>query len=94
MLTRVELRRLRQQVCLGSLLYDDYDNDLGIDPYKCSAFFDSYLEYLGELMKEDGIKWGREYYLGKYDNMSNLWHYYTLYVEDPLPKEEEEQLLW
>ena len=92
MLTKGQLAQLRKEICLNSLFLDDYENSLGIDKRTVCAFFEGYTEYLEDLMQDevedfddgDFFDW-----LGKYDNTENLWGYYNLYAEDPLPIKEE-----
>ena len=90
MLTRQELKKLRNQVCKCSLFYSDYENTLGIDRKVVSDFFDGYFEYLIEVAEENGENLnviGNTYYdrIFKYDNIENLENWYMCFEEDPLP---------
>ena len=86
MWTKKRLWELRRQVRLGSLYSKDYENSFGIDKNFCQTFFDGYMEYLGELMDEDGV--GHRYYdyLSSYDTAKNLYNWYGMFdTIDPLP---------
>lgn len=76
------LEQLRKEIVLGSLFTNDYKNTFGINPNAVQDFFDGYLEYLAELMKEDGVIDG-DY--EKYDTTDNLLAWYYMFDEDPLP---------
>ena len=81
-----KLWALRQQITLGSIYFKDYQNELGVEEHTCSDFFDGYLDYLEELMKEDGIPDDRAWdYLKYYDTREELWNWYGCFEEDPLP---------
>ena len=57
---------------------------MGVEEHACCDFFDGYMEYIGELMAEDG--------LGAYDTPENLENWYGCFCdEDPLPITEEEE---
>lgn len=42
------LPELRSQICLGSVYFDDYRNEYGINPKFLSNFFEDYLDWLDE----------------------------------------------
>ena len=68
-LTKDELWGLRQDIRLGSLFTRDYENRFGIDPRYVQDSFDGYLDYLGEIMKEE---------IPRYDD-NNYWDYLDEY---------------
>lgn len=47
-----DIKKLRKEICLNSIYYDDYRNTLMIDEWEVCAFFDGYLEHLGEVVEE------------------------------------------
>ena len=93
MWTKNKLWALRQQIVLNSLYVADYRNDMGVEEHTCCDFFDGYVEYIGELMSEDGIHDDRFFdHLGAYDTPENLESWYGCFCdEDPLPITEEEE---
>ena len=93
MMTKDELWALRQEIKLGSLFYADYRNSFGINTQPVCDFFDGYLEYLDEEMREtiSGYDDARFFdHLPDYDNPENLWNWYGMFEADPLPVPEEE----
>lgn len=81
-----QLWALRQRIPLGSLYFKDYRNKLGVEEHTCCDFFDGYLDYLWELMEEDGIHDDAAWdHLKDYDTSENLWNWYGCFEEDPLP---------
>ncbi len=91
-LTEKDVIKLRKEVPIGSLFLRDYRNTFGVDTRMVCEFFDAYLEYLGELMEEDGIpdaKFWDE--IGNYDNDKNLTAWFNCYVESPLYYYEENE---
>ena len=75
----IQLWRLRQDIILNSLYLNDYENRYDIDLREVNTFFDSYLNYLEDLMEEEIVGFKDEQffdYLGQYDNRKNLidWH--------------------
>lgn len=70
------LWELRQQIVLGSIFTDDYKNSFGFAPKSVQDFFDGYVEYLEELIKEDRNKTDYVFRLEKYDNADNLIDYF------------------
>lgn len=81
MLTRLQLRQLRNEITINSLFLKDYSNTLDIDPKKVYNFFDSFLDYIFEERSN-----GLDFYdvLDKYDNISTLYDYYLSFTDDPL----------
>lgn len=97
LLTRDELWSLRQEIPIGSLYLADYENSFGIDKHEVSAFFDGYIDFLDELMQEDGVG-DKDYWnsLTNYDNAENLDRWYGCFDSEyvmkfePEPDEEEQ----
>mgnify|MGYP006988846606 CR=1 FL=1 len=84
MLDIKQLEFLKQNIPIGSLYTNDYENSLNICPIDVQNFFDSYLEYLLDLQMEE-----EEYEVEKdisyYDTLKNLENWYECYEDDPLP---------
>lgn len=80
-----DVKKLRKEIVLGSLFLSDYKNSLGIDKNSARGFFDGYLEFLGELMEEDGVEdcgfWRQ---IDSYDNEENLEEWFFCFDECPL----------
>ena len=75
-ITEKTLINLRKQIILNSLYLNDYKNDIGIDARAAQEFFDGYLEYLAELMDDDGISDAAYFeHLSEYDTDENLLNY-------------------
>lgn len=92
MLTKAELKELRSQIVLNSIYVADYRNDMGIEEHESCDFFEGYVSYLDELIKEDypnakDNDWSG--LLENYDTIDNLWDWYCCFEEDPLPRERE-----
>lgn len=88
MLTKRQLKQLRNEIVLNSLFYKDYSNSLYIKEKTACDFFDGYVEYLLEIAQENNIKTDSILdiiYL--YDNINNLWNYYNLIEGDALPRD-------
>lgn len=67
------LWKLRMEIVLGSIYYADYANSFGFTTHSVCDFFDSYLEYLGELAEEEfGVHYTYEDLLS-FDNADNLY---------------------
>ena len=47
-----DIKKLRREICLNSIYYDDYKNSLMLDEWEVCAFFDGYLENLGYEVEE------------------------------------------
>lgn len=80
--TKEDLWALRKEIVVNSIHFDDYRNSFGIDKYSVSNFFDSYLDYLEELMLFDGKEDANDKffdYLDEYDNSDNLLEFYNTY---------------
>ena len=89
-----QLWELRQEIVLGSLYLADYENSFGIDRDKVCTFFDGFLSYVEELMKEDIVDFDDAKffdYLPSYDKPEYLAEWYGMFEEDPLPIPVEER---
>ncbi len=92
MLSKLQLKRLRNDIKLNSLYYSDYQNRYNINEKQVCDFFDSYIQYLNELEQEniqEGLQQKELDFNGffeKYDNIENLYNYYNCYDIDPLSK--------
>ncbi len=85
MLTKNQLLQLRKEIVLNSLYYSDYKNSFGIDEHIVCNFFDSYIEYLQELEKENNEDLSIDDFFNKYDTHENLIDYYFyMFEDDPL----------
>lgn len=91
-MTDKQIISLREDIILGSLFLSDYKNTLNIKVEDAFDFFDTFLNYLGELMEEeikdysDSKFWD---YLPEYDTTENLLDFFHSYPYE-LEKEEEE----
>jgi len=88
MLSQTDLWKLRQEIPLGSLYVADYRNSFGIDPHKVCDFFDGFLEFVGEEMREDHPGFDDKDFwelLPDYDTPEQLLDWYYCFEEDPLP---------
>lgn len=83
-LTDAALIDLRKQIVLHSIRYRDYENTYGLDSHEVLEFFDGYVDYLGELMSEDGHT-DEEFFdiLKEYDTDENLISWYGMFTENP-----------
>ena len=97
MMSEETLWKLRQEIKLGSLFVSDYCNSFGIDPHKVCDFFDGFLEFVREAMREnypgrDDVSFWE--LLPDYDQPEWLLDWYYCFDEDPLrapeTKEDEE----
>ena len=72
-----KLWKLRKEIVLGSLFYNDYKNSFDIPEKACFNFFDSFMEYCWDIESEEenGLtEW--EDVINKYDNKDELWNYF------------------
>ncbi len=94
MLTEKELTKLRSQIVLNSLFMSDYENDIGVNPENVQNFFDSYIEFMRENAKEQGIEDDHLDEISDYDTPESIYDYYRFnYDDDPLPKDEVYQYM-
>ena len=75
-LTANELWNIRKQIKLGSIYVSDFNNREGYKAEDISNFFDGYVEYIYELMGEDGAD---EDAFSSYDNIENLERWFYCY---------------
>ena len=85
-LNKSQLWNLRKEIVLNSLYFDDYDNSFGLDKYNLSLFFDGYLEFLEEEMKDNIENYDDNMFFeylrsDDYDNEDNLYDWYMI-IED------------
>lgn len=97
-MTYNELKRnlweLRKDVSLCSLYYSDYENSFDIDPHIVADFFDSYADFIGELMEEEhGANYDFYKLLKGYDTPENLVEWFGCYDCPPFDFEEVEEEL-
>ena len=74
MLTKKQLKTLRNEITLNSLFLKDYSNSLFIKEKTACNFFDSFID---DIYNNDDVS-GLSFYdvLEKYDNIDNLYNYY------------------
>lgn len=95
-ITQAQLWKLRLEIVLNSLYYSDYENSLGLNRRIVSVFFDGFLEFVEEEMKEDIADFtDNDFFrhLPAYDNSEYLWQYFCGFEEvlpGCYPAEEEE----
>ena len=75
-----QLWNLRKDIVLNSLFLTDYENRYRVDPQEAYDFFDGWLEFLEEEMREEIPDFKDDnffVYLDKYDTPKNLraWWY-------------------
>ena len=82
---------LRKQIYLNSLFFSDYENSYGIDSHQVCNFFDGFIDYISELMDEDGMS-DEDFFnnLDKYDTTNNLLKWYGCFDENPFTLEVED----
>ena len=82
---------LRKQIYLNSLFFSDYENSYGIDSHQVCNFFDGFIDYISELMDEDGVS-DEDFFnnLDKYDTTDNLLEWYGCFDENPFTLEVED----
>ena len=73
-LTKQQLWKLRQEIVLNSLFIYDYENSFKFNASDVSVFFDGYVEFINELMEEDGNN-----DFNGYDNAETLLHWFNCY---------------
>ena len=91
MLTRKQLKQLRDEITLNSLLIKDYSNSLFIKPQTVCNFFNSFIDYM-ECSYLNKYKHNASSYndlFDEYDNLNNLYEYYNyLYEYDALVQDD------
>lgn len=80
MLTKEQIKQLRQDIVVGSIFSADYENSLGIDRNDAYYFSEGYLDYLRELTGSSELE-----VLDRADTLNNMWSYYQMFEKDPLP---------
>lgn len=73
--SKEDLWALRNQIVVNSNYYSDYQNTFGIACKSVCDFFDGWLDFITEIMIEDGHKDARDNffdYFDKYDNPDTL----------------------
>ena len=83
-LTEKALIQLRKEIVLGSVFLHDYENSFGISKTQVCVFFDSYVEYIWEEMKETGVE--DETRFNEFDNDHTLIEWYRCYETNPFTK--------
>ena len=79
-----KLWRLRQEICLNSLYYSDYNNSFGIDCHKVCDFFDGFLDYCESwIMDGNGGKYPTLEQIFELDTKEILWNYWYMFLECP-----------
>jgi len=79
-----KLWNIRKDITLDSIWFCDYENRYGYSPYVMYQFFDGFLDYIDELMKENGQNIHEDYFfhwLPLYDNKETLWRWYCCFDE-------------
>lgn len=72
-----KLWELRNEIILGSIYYDDYENSFDIPVEVCCDFFDGFIDLCFLVESEDGNYDAKlEYIYNKYDNDESLWDYF------------------
>ena len=92
--TKEDLWALRNEVVVNSIFYSDYHNSFGLDTHSVCDFFDGWLDFIEELMVEDGYKDAAcrffDYFV-EYDNADTLVQWYNCYDDLSWMKYEEEE---
>lgn len=95
MLSQTDLWKLRQEIKLGSLFVSDYRNSFGIDPHKVCDFFDGFLSFVEDEMREDYPEFVDSDFhevLPEYDTPEYLLDWYYCFAgDDPLPLPAEQK---
>lgn len=75
-LTDEELKKLREEIILGSVYFYDYANSFHFNCRDVAAFFEGYEGYLRELMEENDVDNSQ---FKEYDNLNNLISWFNCY---------------
>ena len=86
-LTNKSLLQLRKEIVLGSIYLWDYENSFNISRVQVCDFFNGFIEYIEELMSEDGKD---NSHFKEYDTDENLLAWYGCFDENPFTKFIEE----
>ena len=79
-LTKKELWKLRNEICVNSVFVHDYDNSFGYDSKAVSDFFDGYYDFMWELAtEENGKHITHDFVMSNYDNEETLWEWFCCY---------------
>lgn len=79
----IQLWKLRKQIVLNSLYYTDYENEYGIDIIEVCNFFNGWLDFLVEEMKEDHPDYNDNMFwdlFPKYDKSKYLLNWWFCWV--------------
>ena len=79
----IQLWRLRKDIVLNSLYLTDYENRYGVDPQEVYNFFDGWLEFLEEDMREEIPDYKEEdffVYIDLFDTPKNLLNWWFCWV--------------
>ena len=92
--TKEDLWALRNEVVVNSIFDSDYHNSFGLDTHSVCDFFDGWLDFIEELMVEDGYKDAAcrffDYFV-EYDNADTLVQWYNCYDDLSWMKYEGEE---
>lgn len=82
------LIQLRKEITLGGMNIHHFTNSFNIDPTQVSIFFDGYMDYLYELMEEQGFDTPEQCnkVWDNFDNDTNLIAWYNCHDEEPFTK--------
>lgn len=74
MLTKNQLKTLRNEICLNSLYLKDYSNSFYIKEKTVCDFFNSFMDHIDDYYNFNNM----DYYevLKKHDNIDEIWKYY------------------
>jgi hypothetical protein len=81
---KTKLWKLRNEITLNGLFFEDYKNSFGIPVKLVCGFFDGYLEYLGTILDEDEtIKEYTWQNIFNLDSKENLWNWFNCFEVCP-----------
>ena len=85
-----KLWKLRNEICFGSMFYNNYRNSFDIPEKICFYFFDGFIDCctIIENEKANGLKKHADI-CNKYDNADELWNYFCG-LEYPFKNEKED----
>ena len=78
-LTKNQLWKLRQEICVNSIFVSDYENSYGYDAKAVSDFFDGYYDFMWELAEEkyDLKNIDHDFVMKNFDNKDILWEWFN-----------------